>query len=90
MVAREKRIILEIKDVKLLRLRCRECGTEVSKSIHNQYGLPKTCPECSTAWRSDKDRTPNTTLKLMAALKEYLQTHEDNSPVNLLLEIEDD
>jgi hypothetical protein len=50
----ERLLILDLTDLRALRLACRHCHTVVALPLTEPFTLPEVCPSCKEVWSQDR------------------------------------
>ena len=57
-MVKQKRLIFELRDLKAVRFRCKNCGGEVTIDPAGQHRtMPSKCPLCGQSWEQDAHET---------------------------------
>ena len=85
-MVKQTRIVFTLGDLLTIRLRCRECGGEVSQHLDNGHLMPERCPLCEGWWGATG--SANAIQRALEAIRRLRRNGE--LPVELLLEIDGD
>ncbi len=88
-MVKQTKIVVDLEDIKSLRLKCRECEGVVIIPVDNGYKVPVQCPCCGEQWEAwGKDKADTVASHIHAALR---LTHRRNADTfSVQLEIDEE
>ena len=79
----EKRLVLEIDDIKGVLCRCGNCREEILLSVAGSRKLPHNCPICNSEWMDRYESDPKPEAQILAVLQ-LLRKRKDDGRVKPL------
>jgi len=85
----EDRYLLEVKELKSVRLECASCGTAISFRLKDWQTIPHECPGCRIAWHNgEQDDRFKTMSRFSVSLSEMRALSELDTPFRLRFEMD--
>lgn len=84
----EHRLIVDLREVRALRVECTRCHAAVSFRLDESISVPMSCPGCRTAW-IDAFRPETVVIdEVVSAIKTLLRLTTEKPPCVLRLEVD--
>ncbi len=83
----QHRIFLDLQDILMIRLTCRQCGTAISAAPQEVKIIDERCPNCDTPWFVTGSTDRKQLGQLVATLAALRQRGEQ-APCHIQLEVE--